>query len=1218
MGIRQPLTRLVEDCEASMPALAKELGVTPEQLAQMGYDEVTAAINKQGAGVETAISYGRMRLVGAIYEQAKDPSAVAVSNLREDKQAGIVSADVTIEGETKRVGYDMKVDAFLDLSDTPSGGVRFRMSNSTADFKAQQAAAVKSRGLVMPGLNEGYVRVVSVPRHEFTGSGKEALQAAEKWAKEHIVGSYSATDSDGKPFAFAITKDSVEKYVSSSATKKSENIGVHLAVLQKLPEVISNGIEVEVHPSYKKGRDGVRSPENGIDEDVLIHRFYSAINIDGTMHRVKTTMIEYADVSAKPNPHSYEVTKVEVLPESSENTSTTGARTLTSSSGKTTGEDIFGTAKLLQDNEKAKDSAVKIGEEGAKEGDQTKKIEVLPESSENTPTTGALSFASSRGKTSREDILGTAKLLQGVEKSYDKGVKVLEASEKGGSKPLFRDGNGEAQPDTNGLSTLSDEQFFQAIGADEYHVANYADAIKRGKAGRANYALRTITHDAAARYGNHPDFLKVLDQIRNRLYRKYGNLDELREKAAKAEMEARGAMEAAQRKAEEERKAERQIRERYEQMTPEELDAAYMKAVEANDEQQMRYMVDEAAQRKGYSTSTDWRMGHRAPGYDPEGGDYSMSDIVGNRDGSLESLQEQFRMGRDKARTESINAINKALAAIQRGKDPKVTIYRAVPADLKESHVRNGDWVTLSHEYAKRHGEHALAGNYRIMEEQVPASILYWDANDINEWGFDDKEDYAYSNTPNNRKLNDLVVRDDNGAIIPLSKRFDASRADVRFRFIGEQGARRLDAREEATARIDNLAVARQMEQSGRDAYDIKIATGWERGADHKWRYEQPDFEFASDADLEALRREDMKGYNKIRQEINRGAGKLRMLYYRLDELPARGRSEEQKAEAKRINKAIKDQIAANHKLEDDLEAYVQSTRVKKLSDCVRDANGLFDAYPQLANLPVEFKELPEGIRGRTHSENGVPTYIVISSDLDRRQVRSTLAHEVQHAIQKIEGFAPGGTPGMEVAKTKVSAYAERVKSIDGRLEELEQQSERLSDLRQSEYEDLRQRWEAAQTVQERRDIREAWTKRENELIEQGHKVDEERAQLQKERDELANGTEQLGFGDYQRLAGEVEARNVQNRIDYEPEDRRNSPAFESEDVAREHQIFLNEALGNGDSASTSREIEQQYPGWTEGTTTESGKHTTQVEGTRHQGQDRVGQPAGGARQAQR
>jgi hypothetical protein len=379
----QQLSQVTTSGRRLFEQVAQSLGVPTEELRSMTYDQVTAAFDKKHASKEEVMAFGRLNLLGNIHDALGDREAT-ISNYTENTTDGVVTYDVTVDGVTKTLGYDISRNKFVDLTQSDGGdGLLFRMANDKNDFVQMRDEAVKSNGLVMPGLNEGHVRVVEVPRHEFTGTGKQALQAAEQWAKEHIVGEYSATDIAGVPFTYVITKDSVEKYVSSSATQKSENIGVHLAVLQKLPEVISNAVEVEVHASYKKGSDGVRSPQNGIEEDLLIHRFYSAVNIDGEMHRVKTTMIEHADQNSATQPHSYEVTKVEVLPELTENTS----------------------------------------------------------------TTGALSLASSRGGTSREDILGTAKLLQGVEKSYDKGVKILDESKKSSETAQFSsDKEQNAQP----------------------------------------------------------------------------------------------------------------------------------------------------------------------------------------------------------------------------------------------------------------------------------------------------------------------------------------------------------------------------------------------------------------------------------------------------------------------------------------------------------------------------------------------------------------------------------------------------------------------------------------------------------------------------------------------------------------------------------------------------------------------------------------------------
>ncbi|MDR1952293.1 MAG: hypothetical protein LBQ37_02115, partial [Elusimicrobiota bacterium] len=69
----------------------------------------------------------------------------------------------------------------------------------------------------------------------------------------------------------------------------------------------------------------------------------------------------------------------------------------------------------------------------------------------------------------------------------------------------------------------------------------------------------------------------------------------------------------------------------------------------------------------------------------------------------------------------------------------------------------------------------------------------------------------------------------------------DTKNKKPKYQIIGEKGAAALDAAEEATTRLDNLNVAREMEKAGKDARAIRLATGWERGAEGKWRYEIDD-----------------------------------------------------------------------------------------------------------------------------------------------------------------------------------------------------------------------------------------------------------------------------------------------------------------------------------------------------------------------------------------
>ncbi len=236
--------------------------------------------------------------------------------------------------------------------------VREPMMTSRAEFDATLRRAVDEKGIVMPGLAEKSVRVVDVPRHDFKGTGKEALRTAEAWAKQNITGIHTAHDSSGKEFEYSISNDAVEKYVSRSATDKSANIGVHLAALKKLPGIIDESVEAEVHPDYKKDRTGKRGVDSDINTVSLVHRFYGAANIDSTVYRVKTTMREYKDENRTPLAYSYEITQIELMEAPSDG--------VTNNSGEPmamTSDSSISVAKLLKDVEKSYDTGKKLLEE---------------------------------------------------------------------------------------------------------------------------------------------------------------------------------------------------------------------------------------------------------------------------------------------------------------------------------------------------------------------------------------------------------------------------------------------------------------------------------------------------------------------------------------------------------------------------------------------------------------------------------------------------------------------------------------------------------------------------------------------------------------------------------------------------------------------------------------------------------------------------------------
>lgn len=233
-----------------------------------------------------------------------------------------------------------------ELSDT-----RFHaaMSRGREDFDAVLERAIAERGIVTPGLNGKEIRVVDVPRYDFTGTGKQAIEKARLWADSNLIGNndYHRGQQDG--FTYVIDRTTLEKYLSSSSTKGSDNLGVHLAALKMLPEIINESIEAEIHADYVKG-NGKRSASNGVgNPDILIHRMFGAVTIDGVLYRVKTTIKE--DRNERVTPYNYQVTELELLISGSE------------TSDALSNSNLISAANLLQGVEKSYDPGKKLLEE---------------------------------------------------------------------------------------------------------------------------------------------------------------------------------------------------------------------------------------------------------------------------------------------------------------------------------------------------------------------------------------------------------------------------------------------------------------------------------------------------------------------------------------------------------------------------------------------------------------------------------------------------------------------------------------------------------------------------------------------------------------------------------------------------------------------------------------------------------------------------------------
>ena len=354
--------------------------------------------------------------------------------------------------------------------------------------------------------------------------------------------------------------------------------------------------------------------------------------------------------------------------------------------------------------------------------------------------------------------------------------------------------------------------FAEQYGLDAEDVAMYAEGMKKGSTSQAMRARAMIGRKIIAAHEGEihslMDVRKFRRPVEEALKEKFGDVDKLLEEYRNQVEDEHKAMEAARKKAQEEEAKRKAHLEEFSFLSDDEIDRRYMEALDNGNEVAARDMLDEAARRKGYADTDSEYQGVGAwvapsnPGYESD--EARRADVEDNAPNvNLEDMALGYSLQPDDYFThperysqntphglESARSIQTALEALKRGeKGVKVKVYRAVPISVKEGKLRNGDWVTPSKKYAEMHGNSRLEGKYRIIEDEVHANELWWDGNDANEWGYDNGKEYKYKNAKNNRKLNDLVVRDDNGNVIVPSKRFNQRKADERYQ-IGMEGVK--------------------------------------------------------------------------------------------------------------------------------------------------------------------------------------------------------------------------------------------------------------------------------------------------------------------------------------------------------------------------------------------------------------------------------------------
>ena len=419
-----------------------------------------------------------------------------------------------------------------------------------------------------------------------------------------------------------------------------------------------------------------------------------------------------------------------------------------------------------------------------------------------------------------------------AQKNFEKAVQLIPELYFGSGDIQFSIGKQNRKATTS--SGVKD--FAEKYSVSQEAVEDYANGMRLGTGSGCGFALQSIRRDfrLANSTLKFAEFSHEYAKLKQELFDKFGDYDKLKAQQLAEADAKRDAMEAARKRIEEEqqrKKAEYEARiARYKGMSLDELDSEYFKALENKDEVSARDIVDEVARRNGYTdVASDyqgvgaWAAPTRPGGYTDEERRASLE--TDSPDLSLEDISLGYTMQpddifdhperymqSDSTSKEAARAIKATLNALKKGnKDAKIKVFRAVPLSVKEGRLRNGDWVTPSRAYADMHGNHRLEGEYRVIEEEVPAKDLWWDGNDVREWGYDDGTARRYANVENNTKLNDVITRDDAGNIIPPSRRFDLGKADERYQISGRKAVN--ESSEET--RIAYEAVKEQLDRIG-------------------------------------------------------------------------------------------------------------------------------------------------------------------------------------------------------------------------------------------------------------------------------------------------------------------------------------------------------------------------------------------------------------------
>ncbi len=329
--------------------------------------------------------------------------------------------------------------------------------------------------------------------------------------------------------------------------------------------------------------------------------------------------------------------------------------------------------------------------------------------------------------------------------------------------------------------------------------------------------------------------------------------------------------------------------------------------------------------------------------------------------------------------------------------------------------------------------------------------------------------------------------------------------------------------REAINSDISLLQKAQSMIENGIDSETVRKETGWFRGYDGKWRFE------IDDSEMEFH----FEGLNKNPDVL------------RFKEL-----------QNKFINADITDaEMNEMNTLKEALKGV--NIKLKTISDRVVH-NKLFKAYPQLKDIKLVFDTLDKNTKGKYSYQNKT---ITLNNNLigDNEQIRKTLIHEMQHAIQDIEGFTAGAS--VEYWKNQRKEINELIGGARANLDLW------LDDIGYNEF----VKKSMQEVVSKEKTLEQHWEdcrrfKDNSKFAKQIANCEAEIAEYERQRKEITKGMNVVD--QYLNTAGEIEARDTESRLNLSEKQRKNTRP----DIDRTSVVFADGDVSNSIEYTTQNE----------------------------------------------